>query len=76
MPIPLVDELPEQLRRQLPPLAVTGAVYADNPGQRLLLVNNQVLPQGSRLSAELTLIEIQPHSAVFSFRETRFRVRY
>lgn len=76
VPIPLVDELPEQLRRQLPPLAITGAVYADSPSQRLLLVNNQVLPQGSQLSAELTLIEIQPHSAVFTFHQTRFRVRY
>ena len=72
--VPLLIELPEDLRRQIPALNITGVVYSENPGQRLLLVNNQVLTQGSAVAPELTLEEIQPRSSVLSFRGTRFRV--
>jgi general secretion pathway protein B len=71
-----LDELPEDLRLQLPTLTITGAVYAADPRQRLLLINNLVLPQGSQVATGLVLQEILPHSAVFNFHETRFRVKY
>ena len=73
---PLLSELPEDLRNQIPALTITGSVYASDPRQRLLLINNQVLTQGGQLVAGLTLHEIQPHTAIFSFQQTRFRVRY
>ncbi|MCF8167701.1 MAG: general secretion pathway protein GspB, partial [Rhodoferax sp.] len=75
-PIPLLADLPEELRRQVPPIAVTGAVYSDNPAQRLLLMNGLVLTQGSNAAPDLTLEEIRERSAVFSFRGTRFRVAH
>lgn len=71
---PLLSELPEELRRQIPALTVTGVVFSDAPGQRLLLVNNQVMTQGSPITAELTLIEVGAKSSIFSFRNTRFRL--
>lgn len=73
---PLLGELSEDLRRQIPALAITGVVYSENPGQRLLLVNNQVLTQGSVVAPELTLEEIQLKSSVLAFRGTRFRVAH
>ena len=72
--VPLLGDLPQELRRLIPPLSITGVVYSENPGQRLLLVNNLVLPQGSLVAPEVNLDEIQPKSSVFSFRGTRFRV--
>jgi len=69
-------DLPEDLRRQIPPLTITGTVYSKNPANRLLLVNNQVLPQGSLAASEVTLEEIQAKSSVFSFRGMRFRVAH
>ena len=74
--LPLLSELPDALRRQLPVLSITGAVYADDPKQRLLLVNNQVLPQGSQVAPEVTLEEIRQRSSVFNFRGTRFRLAH
>lgn len=71
---PLLSELPEELRRQIPALTVTGVVFSDAPGQRLLLVNNQVMTQGSPIAPELTLIEVGAKSSVFSFRGNRFRL--
>jgi len=51
-------------------------VYSDNPAKRLLLVNNQVLGQGSQAAPGLRLEEIQPKSSVFSYRGTRFRLAH
>ncbi len=72
----LLGDLSDDLRRQIPPLAITGSVYSTNPDKRLLLLNNQVLAQGSLAAPEVTLVEIQAKSSVFSFRGTRFRVVY
>ncbi|MDD5336515.1 MAG: general secretion pathway protein GspB [Rhodoferax sp.] len=74
--VALLGELPEDLRRQIPPLVITGAVYSESPGQRLLLVNNQVLAQGSLAAPEVNLEEIGAKSSVFSFRGTRFRLAH
>jgi general secretion pathway protein B len=76
VPVPLLSELPEAMRSQIPALTVTGTVYSDNPALRLLLVNNQVLPQGSTVAAGVTLEEIRPRSSTFSFRGTRFRIAH
>lgn len=73
---PLLSELPDTVRQQIPALAVTGAVYSDNPAQRLLLVNGQVLTQGSLVTPELTLVEIRSGSSEFRFRGTLFRVAH
>lgn len=73
---PLLSELPEDIRSQIPPLGITGAVYSDNPAQRLLLVNGQVLGQGSLAAPDVTLMEIRSSSSEFSFRGTRFRLAH
>jgi general secretion pathway protein B len=73
---PLLADLSEEVRRQIPALTITGVVYSDNPGQRLLLVNNQVLPQGSLAAPEVALEEIGAKSSIFSFRGNRFRLSH
>jgi general secretion pathway protein B len=73
---PLLSELPEEIRRQISALAISGAVYSEYPGQRMLLVNGQVLKQGSAAGPDLTLEEIRASSSVFNFRGTRFRVTH
>ncbi|MFZ3142270.1 general secretion pathway protein GspB, partial [Polaromonas sp.] len=72
----LLGDLPEGIRREIPALAITGSVYSENPGKRLLLVNNQVLSQGSLAAPDVKLEEIEAKSSVFSFRGTRFRVMH
>lgn len=74
--IPLLGELPEDIRRQIPALAISGTVYSDNPAQRLLLVNGQVLTQGSAAAPEVALVEIRKSSSEFAFRGTHFRVAH
>jgi general secretion pathway protein B len=74
--VPLLAELPDEMRRQIPALAISGAVYSDNPAQRLLLINGQVLAQGSAVTADVRLEEIREHHAVLNFKGTRFRVAH
>ncbi len=73
---PLLSELPEATRREIPPLAISGAVYSENPAQRLLLVNGQVLNQGSEVAPDLKVVEIRSNVSEFSFRGTRFRLAH
>jgi general secretion pathway protein B len=74
--VPLLSELPEEIRRPIPPLTITGAVSSENPAQRLLLVNGQVLPQGAAAAPEVMIEEIRARSSIFSFRGSRFRITY
>jgi general secretion pathway protein B len=72
--VPLFSELPDALRHQIPPLTISGAVYSDDPAQRLLLVNNQAFGQGNAVAPGVQLEEIQPNSSVFNFQGTRFQL--
>ena len=74
--IPLLSELPQDIRIQIPALTITGAVYSENPAQRLLLLNAQVLSQGSLAAPDVTLERIGATHSEFSFRGTRFRMAH
>lgn len=71
---PLLSALPEELRRQIPALSISGLVYSADPALRLLLVNGQVLKEGSQVAPDLTLVEIRATSSEFDFQGTRFRI--
>ena len=71
---PFLKDLPEGIRRQIPPMTISGVVYSENPAQRLLLVNGQVLTQGSPAAIDVVLNEIHPRSSDFTFKGTRFRL--
>jgi general secretion pathway protein B len=73
---PLLAELPQGIRSQIPKITITGSVYSASPAQRLLLANNLVLAQGDQVAPDLTLEEIQPRSSVLIFKGTRFRVMH
>jgi len=74
--VPALAELPEDIRRTVPKLVVSGTVYSSNPAQRILIVNGQVLNEGATLAPDLILESIGPKSAVLSLRGTRFRLDY
>lgn len=72
--VPPLASLPEALRRQLPPLALGGGMYAEQPAQRLVLVNGQVAHEGDDLGRGLRLLQIRPRSVVFAFGEQMFEL--
>jgi general secretion pathway protein B len=72
--LPRLSELPEELQRQIPPMAIGGSVYSPQAERRMVVVNGQVLQEGASLGPELQLQQIGPKSAVLSIRGQRFEV--
>jgi general secretion pathway protein B len=69
-------ELPDELRRAVPPLAFGGSVYSETPAQRMVIFNGQVLREGDAVSDELVLEQIRARSAVMRLRGQRFEIAF
>lgn len=69
-------ELPDDVRRALPPLSFGGAMYSDTPSARLLIVNGQVLHEGDPVAKGVVLEQIRLKSAVMAFRGYRWLVSF
>ena len=74
--IPTLAELPESLRRDLPPLDVSGYIYADLASDRSIIINRRFLREGDQLASDLLLEKLTPAGMVLNFRGTRFRTTY
>jgi len=71
-----VAELPAEVQRELPKLAISGGVYSPTPAQRLLIINGQVLNEGAEAAPGVLLEQIRPKTAVLNFRGYRYGVPY
>ncbi|HEY9106232.1 MAG TPA: general secretion pathway protein GspB, partial [Roseateles sp.] len=71
--IPRLAELPENTRRELPRLAISGSVYSDDPASRFVIVNGEVQREGAKLGADLVLEQIGARELVLRFKGQRFR---
>ncbi|MCR4300579.1 MAG: general secretion pathway protein GspB [Sulfuricaulis sp.] len=71
---PLLQEMPQDFQRALPPLAVTIHVYSHDQSQRILFINNREYRQGSEIEGEIRVEDIVPDGAVLSFRGERFKL--
>ena len=69
-------ELPADVQRELPKLAISGGVYSPTPAQRLLIVNGMVLNEGAEAAPGVLLEQIRPKTAVLNFRGYRYGVPY
>lgn len=74
--LPTLAQLPADLRAALPPLGISGAVYAPQAAGRMVFLNGQVLREGSEVAAGLTVERIGPDATVMSFRGTRFQLKH
>jgi general secretion pathway protein B len=72
--VPILNELPDALRRQIPALNISGAIYSDAPPEWTLIINDQVMGKGSQVAPDVRLEEITASSAVFNFKGQRFRI--
>ncbi len=70
------SDLPPDVQRDLPKLAISGGVYSENVAQRMLIVGGQVVNEGSEVAPGLVLEQIRPKTAVLRFRNLRYAVPY
>lgn len=74
--IPGRNELPPEVRAALPPLNVSGAVYAPQPAGRMLFVNGLVLREGDAVADGLSVERIGASASVLVFRGQRFELKH
>jgi general secretion pathway protein B len=69
-------ELPPEVQRELPKLAIHGGVHSENAAQRMLIVGGQVMHEGAELAPGVVLEQIRPKAAVLRFRGWRYTLPY
>lgn len=71
-----VGDLPADVQRELPKLAISGGVHSENAAQRMLVVGGQVKGEGAELAPGVVLEQIRARSAVLRFKGFRYSVPY
>ena len=71
-----INDLPPNVRSQLPRLAVGGAIYSETPSARMVILNGQVFHEGDKPAADTVLEQIRLKSAVLNFRGQRYEVAF
>nr|WP_217343799.1 general secretion pathway protein GspB [Noviherbaspirillum sp. L7-7A]MBV0877884.1 general secretion pathway protein GspB [Noviherbaspirillum sp. L7-7A] len=74
--VALLQELPAHIQREIPPIAINGYLYASNPADRSVLINNRLRREGDQLADGLTLEKLLPSEMVLNYRGYRYRVSY
>ncbi len=72
--LPYLWELPDSMKTVLGTLSVNIHVYADNPGQRFLYLNNREYRAGEQTPAGVRVVRIEPQGAVLSYADQVFRL--
>jgi general secretion pathway protein B len=71
---PLLQQMPAEFQRALPPLALTIHVYAQPESQRILFINNREYHQGDQIEGGIRVEEIVPDGVVLSYQGQRFKL--
>ena len=69
-------ELPEEIQKEIPTLAVGGYMYSDRHADRMLLVNKELYHEGNKVAPGLTLEKMTSDAAVFNYKGYHFRISY
>ncbi len=75
-PVSAFNDLPENIRRELPQLVIGGAMYSKTPASRMLILNGQVFHEGDKVAGELVLEQIKLKSAVLAYKGHRYGINY
>ena len=70
------QDLPENVRQQLPALTVAGATYSENPRYRMVIINGQVVQEGDTAAPGVVLETIRPKEVVLRAQGYRFTEKY
>jgi general secretion pathway protein B len=69
-----VDELPEDVRNNLPAMTFSFHVYSSNPQQRTIIINNRRMREGEEVNAGLLLQEITEDGVVLLYAQHRIHI--
>jgi general secretion pathway protein B len=69
-----IAQLNAEQRRDLPAMAIGGSIWSDNPANRFVIVNGQVVREGEVAAPGVTLERIAPKVATLRWRDLRVEV--
>ena len=70
------NELPDEIRRQLPALTIGGSIYSETPANRFLIINGQLFHERDKIAPDLSLEQIKLKAAVLKFKGYRYGITY
>ncbi len=73
--LPFLEDLPDALRKRIPPLKFAGHTYAKKPSQRIIIVNGKILREGDMIAPSTYLKEITWEGVTIESNNIRFRVK-
>jgi len=71
-----LQDLPEQVRREIPAISVGGYIYSGNKADRSVLVNNRLLREGDEAAPGLVVEKMTPSGMVLNYKGYRYRRGY
>ena len=71
-----LNELPDEVRKDLPALQIGGAMYSQTAINRMLIVNGQLFHEGDTLAPGLVLEQIKLRSAVLRLKGYRYGISF
>ncbi|HEY0856566.1 MAG TPA: general secretion pathway protein GspB, partial [Albitalea sp.] len=71
-----LNELPPDVRRELPTLNVGGSIYSDNAASRFLIINGQIFHENDKVTPNLTLEQIKLKAAVLKYKGYRYTIGF
>ncbi len=75
-PIYTREQLPDNVRAELPPLAIGGSIYSASAANRSLIINGRIYRENDALTADLLLEQIKLKAAVLRYKGYRFEVQF
>ena len=75
-PVGTMHDLPQNIQAGLPAIVVNGYIYAKNPADRSVLINQKLLHEGDQITSELVLEKLLPKGAILNFKGYRYRVAF
>jgi general secretion pathway protein B len=73
-PVVEFGELPDPIKKQIPPLTFSFHVYSDNPDRRTIIINKRRAREGVVVESDLRLDEITEEGVVLSWQSHRFYI--
>jgi general secretion pathway protein B len=70
------NELPDNIRQELPSLTLGGSMYSETQANRMLIVNGQVFHESDTLAPGVVLEQIKLKEVILTFKGYRYGVRY
>jgi general secretion pathway protein B len=75
-PVYAREQLPPDIRAELPNLVVGGSIYSPSPAARSVIINGRIYRENDALNPELVLEQIQLKAAVLRYKGYRFEIGF